>query len=495
MSRVPPTLLRDPEFLKFWSGQSISLVGSQFTLLALPIAAAVTLRATSAEMGVLTALQFAPGLLLGLAAGVLLDRARRRPVLVATQVASATVLATVPLAAALHLLSIQQLFVVVFLAGSAAAFFGVAQVAFLPTLVGRERLVEANARYQTSRTVASLIGPGLAGAVVQLLTAPMAIAVDASSFLVGAVTTAWLRVAEPVAERARGRHVARETIAGLTWLWRQPLVRAVRGTLLIANAGGGMFAAVLVLLFVGQLGITPAQFGLVFVASSLGSLVGSLLIRPLQRRGGTRTSYGVGHRPPGSRGSHPCPGRLHVPAVDASAVSHRRTHQHGALRAAHGAQPAPHPARRVRGSDRTGGGVGPSGVIASEAIPLLAIRGQPWSPRGPPDRSRTPQRPHQLSAPGAENPIAGHVDRPTGVWPADSVAGAVGGPTEIAESALRASQEVDQPGWCRGEASRPIKGVATGLVADVQPVATTPLARAAARRTSSVPMPRRRSRG
>jgi len=112
MSEDRRGLLRDPEFLKFWGGQSISLLGSQFTLLALPIAAAVTLRATPAEMGVLTALAFAPGLLLSMVAGVWLDRARRRPVLVVTQIASAVVLGTVPLAAAAHVLSIWQLYAV-----------------------------------------------------------------------------------------------------------------------------------------------------------------------------------------------------------------------------------------------------------------------------------------------------------------------------------------------------------------------------------------------
>jgi MFS family permease len=286
MSDDRPGLLRDPEFLKFWGGQSISLLGSQFTLLALPIAAAVTLHATPAEMGVLTALQFAPGLLFSLAAGVWLDRARRRPVLVATQLASAAVLATVPLAALAHVLSIAQLFAVAFLAGSATTIFVVAQASFLPTLVGRGRLVEANARYQASATVASLVGPGLAGAAVQVLTAPLAIAVDALSFLVGAASAAWLRVTEPVAERTPGRHALREAMEGLAQLWHQPLVRAITATLLIANAGGGMASAVLVLLFVGQIGLPPAQFGLVFVASSLSSLAGSVLIRPLQRRAG-----------------------------------------------------------------------------------------------------------------------------------------------------------------------------------------------------------------
>jgi MFS family permease len=286
MSEDRPGLLRDPEFLKYWGGQSISLLGSQFTLLALPIAAAVTLHTTPAEMGVLTALAFAPGLLFSMVAGVWLDRTRRRPVLVVTQVASAVVVATVPLAAAVHMLSVGQLFVVAFLAGSAATFSGLAQISLLPALVGRERLVEANARCQTSATAASLVGPGLAGAAIQLLTAPIAIAVDAASFLVGAATAAWLRVREPPVEPAPRRHAAREVAEGLALIWRQPLVRGITGTLLVANAGGGMGAAVAVLLFVGQIGLTPTQYGLSFVASSLSSLLGSLVIRPLQRRAG-----------------------------------------------------------------------------------------------------------------------------------------------------------------------------------------------------------------
>jgi MFS family permease len=281
-----PGLLRDPQFLKFWLGQSISLLGSQFTLLALPIAAAVTLRATPAEMGLLAALQFTPGLLFGLVAGVWLDRARRLPVMVGAQAVSVVVLATVPLAAAAHALFIAELFAVAFLAGTAATFFRVAQFSFLPTLVGRDRLVEANARYQASTTVASLVGPGLAGAAIQLLTAPVAIAVDAASFVVGAVSAASLRVTEPAPDLALRRHVAREAIEGLTQLWRQPLLRAITSTLWIANTGAGVSRAAFVLLFVGQIGVTPAQVGLVFATSSLSSLLGSLVIRPLQRRAG-----------------------------------------------------------------------------------------------------------------------------------------------------------------------------------------------------------------
>ena len=281
-------LLRDLEFLKFWGGQSISLLGTQFTLLALPIVAAVTLRATPAEMGVLIAAQFAPGLLISLAAGVWLDRARHRPVLVGTQLVSAVVLATVPVAAVVHVLSMPQLFAVAFLAGSANTVFAVALSSFLPTLVGRGRLVEANARYQSSFTVASLVGPGLAGATVQLLTAPIAIAADAASFLVGATTAGWLRVHEPAPELAPHGHAVGEAAEGLALLWRQPLVRAITGTLMVANAGGNMTSAVFVLLFVSEIGKSLGGGGQLppFAAASLSSLVGSLLIRPLQRRVG-----------------------------------------------------------------------------------------------------------------------------------------------------------------------------------------------------------------
>jgi MFS family permease len=273
-------LLRDPEFLKFWSGQSISLLGSQFTLFALPIVAAVTLRATPAQMGLLGAVEFAPGLILGLVAGVVLDRVRRRPTMVAAQATSAAVLATIPAAAALHVLSMPQVYAVGFVAGVASTFYGVAQAAFLPTLVGRDRLIEANAHFQTSATAASLVGPGLAGIAVQLLTAPIAVGADAASFVVGAATATWLRTTEPqLVDRSKHHHPLSEAIEGLALTWRHPLVRGIVATLAIANAGAG-------LLFVQRIGVSPAQLGLAFAASGLSSLVGAQVIRRLQRHAG-----------------------------------------------------------------------------------------------------------------------------------------------------------------------------------------------------------------
>jgi MFS family permease len=272
------------EFLKFWLGQSVSLVGNQFTQLALPIAAAVTLHATALEMGVLGVMRFAPGLLVGLPAGVWLDRTRRKPVLVAAQALSAGALATIPAAAVLHVLSLAQLYVVAFTTGASAAVHVIALTSLLPTIAGRDRLVEANTRMQSSLTVANLVGPGIAGAAVQALTAPVAIVFDAISFAVGSLTTAWARVQE-VLPAPSERHPVADAIEGQRWLWRQPLVRAIALTIVINNGGQGVIFAVFVLYFVTQVGIKPAQLGLIFAAAGLSSLVGAQFSRPLVARG------------------------------------------------------------------------------------------------------------------------------------------------------------------------------------------------------------------
>ena len=236
-------------------------------------------------MGLLGAFQFLPALLFGLPAGVWLDRTRRRPVMIAAQLIDMGALATVPAAALAHVFSLPQLYAVAFVTGSANSFYSIAQSAFLPALAGRENLVEANAKYQTSMTVASLAGPGLAGFTVQVLTAPIAIAFDAASFLVGAVTAAWIRVAEPPRPPTTQRHLVREARDGLAFLWTHPLVRSITITIISANMGGRLSGAVFVLLFVSRLGVTPAQLGIAFAAGSLSSLVGAQVTKPLIDRG------------------------------------------------------------------------------------------------------------------------------------------------------------------------------------------------------------------
>lgn len=281
------------EFVKFWLGQSVSLIGNQFTQLALPIAAAITLHATPVEMGLLGAVRFAPALALGLPAGVWLDRTRRKPVLVGSQALSAIALGTIPVAALLHVLTIGQLFVVAFVAGTAATAQGIALPAIVPTLAGRDRLIQANTRIQSSLTVASLVGPGLAGAAVQAFTAPIAIAVDAATFVVGALTAASTRINETLPPPSSRRTVS-DAVEGQVWMWRQPLVRAITLTIVINNCGGQAIFAVYVLYFVAHVGITPAQIGLIFAVSGASALLGAQLGRPLVARGWLGPMMAVG---------------------------------------------------------------------------------------------------------------------------------------------------------------------------------------------------------
>lgn len=281
------------QFIRFWLGQSVSMLGNQFTLLALPIAAAVTLHASALEMGVLAALRFAPALVVGFPAGVWADRARRRPLLVGSQFVSAAALATIPVAAILHVLTLGQLYVVAFVSGGAATFQGILLPAYVPTIAGRDKLVEANTRIQASLTASQLVGPGLAGYAVQVLTAPIAIAFDAASFVVGAVTAWWARVEEPAPTPGQGRTLS-DVGDGLAWLWRQPLLRAVTLTILLNSGGSSITAAVYVLFFVTSVGITPAQLGIVFAVAGLSSLAGARLTRPLVRRGWLGSVMAVG---------------------------------------------------------------------------------------------------------------------------------------------------------------------------------------------------------
>src|SRR5262249_50974574 len=186
-------LWRHPGFLKLWTAQTVSVFGSQVTALALPLTAALVLNATPAQMGALNAIEFAPFLLVGLFAGVWVDRLPRRPILIAGDLGRALLLGTIPLAYAFDALRIEQLYVVGFGAGLLTVFFDVAYQSFLPSLVERSQLVEGNSKLEVTRSLAQVGGPGLAGGLVQLLNGPAAIVLDALSFLFSALFIGLIR--------------------------------------------------------------------------------------------------------------------------------------------------------------------------------------------------------------------------------------------------------------------------------------------------------------
>jgi MFS family permease len=194
---APPSLLRQPDFLKLWTAETISQFGTQVTGLAIPFVAIKLLDATTFEVGLLNVIDFLPFLLIGLVAGVWVDRLRRRPILIVGDLGRAVLLASIPVAHAFGALTIWQLYAVGFLVGSLTVFFDVAYQSYLPSLVGAAHLVDGNGKLEISRSAAQVLGPGIGGVLIGVLSAPFAIVVDSLSYLGSALFVFLIRRAEP----------------------------------------------------------------------------------------------------------------------------------------------------------------------------------------------------------------------------------------------------------------------------------------------------------
>jgi MFS family permease len=273
------------DFAVFWTGETISLFGSQVTTLAFPLTAALTLRADATQMGVLAALQTLPAVLFGLFVGVWVDRVRRRPLLIAANVARAALIGSIPVATLFGLLSLAQLDAVAFLSGVAAVVFVVAYPALLPSLLPEDRLLEANSKLHVSSAVADIAGPGLGGFLVQLLSAPFALTVDALSFLVSVLCMVGIRAAEPP-PTGGALDVRGEIAAGLRYVWRDPLVRAATAQTAAESAFSAMSGALYVLYVTRELGVGPAALGGIVAAGGPAALLGAALSGRILRRFG-----------------------------------------------------------------------------------------------------------------------------------------------------------------------------------------------------------------
>ena len=271
-------LWRQRDFLKLWAGQTVSLFGSELTELALPLTAVLVLGATPVQMGLQVAAQTLPELLFGLLAGAWVDRLRRRPLMIAADLGRAVLLVSVPIAAAAGWLSMLQLYVVGFGAGLLSVLFNVAYEAALPSLVARGRLIEANSRLEVSRSVAQVAGPGLAGILVQTITAPATLLLDAFSFVVSAVSIWLIRTPEPAPVHEGQRpSLWGEIGEGLRVLSTHRLLRSVAASSAMLNGFGGLHGAVVVLFLVRQLDLQPAVIGGLRAFGSVWWLPGALL--------------------------------------------------------------------------------------------------------------------------------------------------------------------------------------------------------------------------
>ncbi|KGH47932.1 MFS transporter [Modestobacter caceresii] len=269
------SLLRHHDFRQLWAAETVSQVGTQVTLLALPVLAVSLLEATPLEMGVLTALETAAFLLIGLPAGAWVDRWRRRRVLVTADLVRAAVLATLPVAYLLDVLTLGQLFVVAAATGTATVFFDVAYQSYLPALVDRDQLVDGNGKLEASRAVAQVAGPGITGVLLRVLSAPMVIALDAASFLLSAFFLSRVERPDAVPDRAGRRPLRTEIAEGLSFVVRQPLLRRIVACTGTSNLFSTITTTLLVLYALRRLELSESVLGLVFSAGAVGGLVGA----------------------------------------------------------------------------------------------------------------------------------------------------------------------------------------------------------------------------
>jgi Na+/melibiose symporter-like transporter len=282
--------------MKLWAGQTISVFGSLIGGTALQFTAILFLQASAFQIGLLAAASLAPGFASGLVAGVWVDRLRRRPLLIIADVGRALLLATIPLAALLDRLTIEQLYVVAFGNSILTVLFDVAYQSYLPSLVGRGDLLEGNSKLSASASVAEVGGFGLAGWLVQLLSGPTTILIDAVSFVVSAVSLSAIRTREArPAPVPHNSSVVREIGEGLRVVLHHPLLRTLAGgAFLLHFCGHGIYGSMVVLYMSRGIGFSPGVLGMTWGVGGISALIGAMLAAPLTRRLGAGRAMVLG---------------------------------------------------------------------------------------------------------------------------------------------------------------------------------------------------------
>jgi len=288
---VPALLRRRGPFRVMWAGQTVSMVGDQVSLIAVPLTAVLVLHAGPAEMGGLVASAWLPSLLFALHAGAWVDRTgRRRRIMIAADVGRAALLLTVPVAAALHALTLVHLYAVVFLNGSLSVLFNVSGTTLFVSTVPPEQYVEGQSLLHGSRAFSFVGGPSAGGLLAQALSAPGALVADAASFLASALSLSLISPAEPEVEHERRGLVS----SGLRFVFRTPVMRAALGATATINLFNLAYGALAILYIVGELHVAPAVLGLIIGGGCVGGLLGAALAGPLSRRVGIGPAFVLG---------------------------------------------------------------------------------------------------------------------------------------------------------------------------------------------------------
>jgi MFS family permease len=278
-------LWRNPDFVHLWAAQTVSIFGSLVTRTALPFVAILVLDASPFQVALIGIAELVPAFVVGLVAGAWVDRLKRRPILIAADLGRAGLVLTIPLFAFLDVLRIEHLYVVAALTSILTVFFDVAYQSYLPSLVRRDELVEGNSKLTASASVAEFGAFGIGGWLVQWLTAPYAILVDAVTFLWSAVFVSRIRRPEPPPATTEGRQpILREIVEGLRFVYRNPVLRALGSSTALFALSGRMFGAVFLFYVASDLGFKPGLLGVIFAIGGATSFIGAVTTGRITRR-------------------------------------------------------------------------------------------------------------------------------------------------------------------------------------------------------------------
>ena len=294
MNRRLTGLWRHPDFVRLWAGQTVSVFGSLVSRTALPFTAIIYLHASAFQVALVTSSDLVAGIIVGLVAGVWADRIRRRPLMIAADLGRAVALGSIPAVALFGELRVEQLYVVAFTAGVLTTFFDVAYQSYLPTLVRQDELIEGNSKLTASFSVAEFGAFSASGWLVQLLTAPGAIVIDAVSFLFSASSIRTIRAPEPAPATGERPRLHIEALEGMRHLGGDPALRAVTASFVALSFASGMTGAVFILYTNRTLGFAPGVLGVIFGVGGLSSLGGAMLAGWSSRRFGVGGAMALG---------------------------------------------------------------------------------------------------------------------------------------------------------------------------------------------------------
>jgi MFS family permease len=287
-------LLRHRDFRLLWIGQGVSDIGTAVSTVVLPLVAVVYLHSSPFEVGLLAALEWLPWLLIGLPAGVWVDRSAKRPILIQADVCRMLLIGSVPVAAAFGVLTIGHLLGVAFGTGVATVLFQVAYQSYLPTIVAPDDLAEGNAKLQGTQAAAGVAGPGVGGLLVQAFRAPFALVADAISYFVSVLALLGIAAREEPIERSASRSVRAEISEGARYVRSDPLLRTLTISPAIGNFFYAGFESIIVLFLVRSVHVAPGTVGLLVAVVGLGAVAGAALARPVSRWIGTSRTIWVG---------------------------------------------------------------------------------------------------------------------------------------------------------------------------------------------------------